>query len=179
VFGGNVAGTNGDPVPVICEKLFPVLVGDSVTDEADKVGRELQQADLKRVIKKDFESLGILAGRVRDVAPHPIWVAADVIGKRTTHKPSFFQAGQESCVMEVINFATPKKASATWHAGFVATMFDDIVQKPRQSTIKRAVLVRATDEDLADKAVKYAFDLTSVRLTIEGLAIKSGETWTW
>jgi hypothetical protein len=156
ILGGHVSDANGDTARIICERLFPHLVGEP-QEEAESVakGSDTQHIELQRAVHDEFSSLGILAGT--SSAPNPVWTHQYVVGKRTTHEPSFLQTADGPTVMEVINFTTTRKGLARDHAGIVAKMFDDILRNDPRA--KRVAITRATREDLLSKPVKYAIDL--------------------
>lgn len=149
--GGVVQHTQGDSAARICEKLFPVVVGDLT-----QANEELSDAipELKRDITRAFKNLKILASQEFSDVPHPIYSDQQIAGRRATHSPAYFQTGHRQYVMEIANFATAGKVRVRDHAGWAVAMFDDLRQAA--PSIAPIAIINARAEDLRDPLVDYS-----------------------
>lgn len=153
IFGGKVMDSGADTAAQICAHLFPRLVAEIVEPAQDDDGEaDASKQQLQKEITGEFDRMGILAGRIHDEAPNPVWVNKPiVVSPKLDHTPSYFQNAGKKYVMEIANFTTPQKALAKDHAGWAAKMFDDV-----RNLADTVAIVRASKDDLENKTVKYA-----------------------
>lgn len=128
--GGFVTDYGNNSPQTICSNLFPLLVipEKGLVKEAisDEVETDISARALGAEVLGEFKNRQILSGRVSPAVKYPIYHNMIVSGKRTSHIPEFYQHNGRLYVMESINYSTPKRSLAKYHAGYVAKMFDDI-----------------------------------------------------
>ncbi|WP_254508322.1 hypothetical protein [Anatilimnocola floriformis] len=165
IHGGHVAQAGADTAAQIVANLFPLLVSEPASAVELSEPSEVSQREFKKDVTEQFKSLHILGGTrnsdEQNDLKNPVWSDTPIVGDIATHTPAYYQDGDVPHVMEIFNFTTTRKMPARDHAGWAATMFDDIVRK--NSKIATVAIVNATKEDLADEKVDYSLKLLKRR----------------
>lgn len=157
--GGQVTDTGHDAASEICNYLYDLLITprpDSALPEDAEV--EAPSQALKRDVEQEFRKRLIMGSSDAHLA-HPILSGVDVRGKRTYHKPAYVQRNGAVMPMDAVDFTTPRKGPVKDHAGWMATMFADILDNPAKEKARPIAIVRASKEDLSEDIVRYSLSL--------------------
>ncbi len=162
--GGYVTDYGQDSPETICDNLFSFLVSSEVTSppasSVEESEWEISSRELEGRVLGEFRNRGIMSGSYQSPSVrHPIFRKMHVSGKRISHVPEFYQHNGRPYVMETINFSTPRKGPAKYHAGYVAKMFDDI--RAYNDHTQGIALVHASPRELQDEIVNNSVLLLS------------------
>ncbi len=164
VNGGFVTDYGDDSPQAICDRLFSFLVSPdempSAAADPTESDWDISARELEGKVLGEFRSRQLMSSaHVPPSVKHPIFHKRYVSGKRISHVPEFYQNNGRPYVMETINFSTPRKGPAKYHAGYVAKMFDDI--RNYDKATEGIAIVHASKAELQEDIVKNSLLLLS------------------
>jgi hypothetical protein len=160
--GGEVTETGSDSAEQVCAYLYSMLVSEGGISEA--LGHEIEDApltELRTDIVATLRGSEIMSASPAPWVRFPVYTEREVKGGRHWHQASLCQeSDSEICVMEPLNLSSPQRRLVKERAGYIAHVFDDLRAGAEISgkNMNLTAIVRVTDEDRTNDAVKYALE---------------------